>query len=885
MYFKVILFILGYWCCSFPISKAQLPEPVYRQLSVDDGLPSSEVYDIFQDDKGYLWFATDRGVCRYDGYEIKTYTTADGLIDNTVFEITPDAKGRLWFKTFSGRLSYYENDSFHSLPINDTLLHIMSSRFMSSMYVDAQDTIWMGFTGKRGGMCKATFDSVIMMEPPAIPMDSRYFIKQVDTNGFICGSPDGKQGNLSFLKIQLHHREFRVPIKPGVFYGKHISVIPLPDAGFLFYHDKDLILFRGDSILNEKSFENKIIAMSQDKGYHTWIGMYQNGAIRNPLQANPQHFLPGRSVTDILEDTEGNIWFSTLEEGIYFLPSINFKSYSTQTGLTHPFINKVVADEKGKIWLGLNNGDLNIITGSQVKTIEYPGWPIGFVSVLEPIDHDKMWVCIGYDNFQIDQQLNVKKIRFQKEYKHFNIKALYPENDSVFWAGTATSLNKIVKDRIVYDGGAHGWENWLSVIYPAGPGQLLIGTLNGLWRHHQGKYEYLGDRWPLLKNRITDLVGIGSQFWIASSGGGMLILDGDSLRQLTISDGLISTTCNALFFDPDSMLWVGTNHGLSIIPVNTDQEKPAIKNLTIRDGLISNEVNDIAVVGDSVWVGTKKGLTVFNKRLLKHQNNYQPPLLLTGLFINGSAHPVTDRLNLPYNRNYLLIKYKGLSYKNAGKLTYQYKMNGIDSTWKYTTNTSVQYPNLAPGDYTFHIAVAQDYLPEPVSPVGLNFVIQPPFWQTWWFRTFYITTILAIIYLFFRIRVLTYNRDVVRELIQTLIQKIKKEKYLFVKTVLDGSYVKIPLYKILWIEADRDYIEIVTQQQKVVIRSTLKKMDQELSGSNNFIRIHRSFIINMNYMTSVQAKSVRLNEHLIPVGKSYLKTLNHLKEVLQERSV
>jgi ligand-binding sensor domain-containing protein len=72
--------------------------------SVAEGLPSSEVYEVYQDRKGFLWFATDNGVAKFDGSQMETFHAKDGLTDPVVFSFYEDYKNRLWFRTF--RVSY-----------------------------------------------------------------------------------------------------------------------------------------------------------------------------------------------------------------------------------------------------------------------------------------------------------------------------------------------------------------------------------------------------------------------------------------------------------------------------------------------------------------------------------------------------------------------------------------------------------------------------------------------------------------------------------------------------------------------------------------------------------------------------------------------------------
>src|SRR5882757_2474613 len=82
----------------------------YFHYSVAEGLPSAETYYIFQDKKGFIWFATDNGVVRFDGKEMELFQTNEGLSDPVVFEFVEDSRERLWFRTLSGRISYFFNE-------------------------------------------------------------------------------------------------------------------------------------------------------------------------------------------------------------------------------------------------------------------------------------------------------------------------------------------------------------------------------------------------------------------------------------------------------------------------------------------------------------------------------------------------------------------------------------------------------------------------------------------------------------------------------------------------------------------------------------------------------------------------------------------------------
>ena len=104
---SILLLILTY--LSLPAQRN--PQPHFRNYSTQHGLPSPEVYFAFQDSRGYLWFGTDNGAARFDGYAFRTYDARDGLTSNVVFNIHEDVKGRIWFGTMTGEAFILERDT------------------------------------------------------------------------------------------------------------------------------------------------------------------------------------------------------------------------------------------------------------------------------------------------------------------------------------------------------------------------------------------------------------------------------------------------------------------------------------------------------------------------------------------------------------------------------------------------------------------------------------------------------------------------------------------------------------------------------------------------------------------------------------------------------
>ncbi len=102
-----------------------------------------------------MWFATDMGVSRFDGYEFQNFSTKEGLPDNTVFNIYEDYRGRIWFISFSGRLSYYQGGAIQTFEHNEALEQDVTQLFKSSFHVNPEDELYIG-TGTNGYLTIST---------------------------------------------------------------------------------------------------------------------------------------------------------------------------------------------------------------------------------------------------------------------------------------------------------------------------------------------------------------------------------------------------------------------------------------------------------------------------------------------------------------------------------------------------------------------------------------------------------------------------------------------------------------------------------------------------------------------------------------------------------
>lgn len=141
LFLAILVFAFGTF---IPNSNASVFEPYFRNYSSKHGLPSSRVYQIKQDSKGFIWMATDNGICRFDGNRFKNYTRSNGLCVNTLFGIHEDEQGLVWFYSYSGEVIYYDHslDSIICPSFNDQLKDFTFGSILNGMFT-TENTIYV----------------------------------------------------------------------------------------------------------------------------------------------------------------------------------------------------------------------------------------------------------------------------------------------------------------------------------------------------------------------------------------------------------------------------------------------------------------------------------------------------------------------------------------------------------------------------------------------------------------------------------------------------------------------------------------------------------------------------------------------------------------------
>lgn len=682
----------------------------YVHYDTKDGLAGSTVYDMCQDKDGFMWFATENGLSRFDGSVYVNYTVKDGLPDNEVLKVYADNQGRVWIGTFNKQVCYYYKGKIHN-KLNDLVLkQINLQGFLAAIVEDEDGLIAFSDATNRVLLLRTSEKNTNVSE--------LIFDHKVGISLFY--SCNGKRISISDFKNVFIYEDNKLKLlnSSEVFSGtkgqaqKYFCSYISCDGKKIKY-----ILKKPNYILTI-GYNNNLIFCS------TYDGVWDVDTVENKWRT---HYLEGKKISQITIDAEKNTWFSTMGEGVYKLSSRDIKTFkfpevgsinNTEVFSIFSFNNQVVA--------GLDHGKAVFISKEKQTVVNYSGSP---PDILRPQSNrlvsgkskSQNSILLGFDKFLLKVS-NHKNI-----YNYvYPIKSVDEVNNDSILVGTSSaalvvlSSNLKIVDTI--------WRERSTKVF-SHLNKYYIGTLAGLYEINKERtYTYLGKLHHTLTRRITDIKAMADgTLWIATADEGLVAYKNKKITAvLKDSNGLSSNICKTIYLQ-GNYLWVGTNKGLDKVDVSNNAL--AITSYSSSDGLPSNTINAVYVEDSMVYVGSPAGLTVFNEKKISSFSICR----LNMLQITAGGKEFDSLHNtLSHKANNIKFTYTAVSLKSSGDITYYYKLNGLNNDWIQTTQSTIEYPSLPPGNYTLHLYAVNKFGVKSET-IQIPFTITAPFWKTGWF--------------------------------------------------------------------------------------------------------------------------------------------------------
>lgn len=664
----------------------------FEKINITEGLSQSTVTSIFQDKQGFLWFGTQDGLNRYDGYSFLVYRTNPfdplTISDNWITCISEDSSGNIWIGTAGGGVNRFNKhtEKFTRYLSQPEINNSLSANRTRCLLVDSDNFIWIGTEGGGLNIYDPEQDAFIIYRAQANSwrgLSDNTITSLVEDNHKQLWIGTADRGLNRFDKNTGKFYHYRLERDTSTFSSKdQIRALYVDSSntlwigteqGLYFYRINQTTLQElSYSDFKETSVQRPIRFILEDRDKSIWVGTDQ-GIYRKALkdrrfqhhEHNPRNLqsLSENQVLSIIEDASGIIWIGTNAGGLnkYDRKRNVFLHYKQDplnvNSLSDNNIWEFFEDNDGLIWIGTNNGlnRFNPVNNTFRAWTAKPsengalGHP-----VVRAIQVDAQgFVWCGTDGgglYRLDRKTN-QFTAFRHEPDNPNtisddrIRALYEDENQILWIGTWNGLDALdlKHNRLTHfrhePGNNHSLsDNRIRSLYQDQRGYLWIGTYGGINVLDKQKGTFLSfkhdpDQVNSLSNDRVLCIheDRSNRLWIGTFQGlNRFDRTEGTFQHFSTADGLPNEVIYGIVEDEMGMLWLSTNNGLSRYdPSRSHLEN--FRNFDVNDGLQSNEFNGGAYLrsrSGAIYFGGINGFNKFYAQDIK-ENDHIPPVVIT----------------------------------------------------------------------------------------------------------------------------------------------------------------------------------------------------------------------------------------------------------------
>jgi len=669
---------------------AQVPKNNFVQISVDDGLPSNDINDIFQDGFGYIWLATLNGLVRYDGYNFKIYhpdiDNDASIQSNLIVSIFEDKKGDLWIGGLDGLSKYNrENDSFRFFSLSKFQSDTLRGRLgVMGISEDNAGTLWLAVSTSNWS---AIPDGVFYLDKAAGGIKKYEFSDSIHTRNML-STIVTKKGEIWFTGYKGLARLNPNSKKVKFFRPKKRTE---RNGVFTAIEDDDGMLWLGtpgnnlqrfnpvDSSFKQYSIKRQVKEYNNfnirdlvfDGNNNLWLATNSGLIYFNLQDESAHHFLPENnnpaSISSfnnqsICIDFAGSVWIGSWDKGLNRYDSLRteFKAFTHNSndpkGYGPGWAIFIEEDHKKNIWIGTGYSFINRFNKNDETFSRFPengNTPEGFISSVFEDSQKRLWFGINGYLYQFEADDNkFRELPVLRQYGQNTIHDFYEDDKGSLWFGRDDGFfsfnpNKNTIDHFTLDSfpGASQASNEVNRLIGDPNYNIWIGTNNGLFKFerqtgkisrigfNEGKHKSLSDQ--DINSLCIDKSGI---LWVGTWYGGLNRYNPQTgvTKIYTTVNGLPVNSIQGILEDEkNNTLWMSTFMGIT----RFDLKNETFLNFDTKDGVHATEFADGAYLKTSqneFLFGGSNGFTMFKPQNIK-ENVTPPKVLITDIKLSNQS--------------------------------------------------------------------------------------------------------------------------------------------------------------------------------------------------------------------------------------------------------
>ncbi len=721
LYFLIIILIL--FCTTEVFSQT----PPYYHYTSSEGLASSQVYEMIQDRNGYMWFATANGVSQFDGHNFKNYGTKDGLSSNSIICLIEGKNGEIYFGNESEGFNIYDNGkiveySKQTVRTPTVTGLLTGDDILYSYYLNNINLVTKNNTLN---LLNDLFYSDSMCINKMVKIFDDTFLAATSKGIYKFENREFKKMNISGLEDQQIFWLCR-DSENNILLGAKGKIYEIKNNEVVRTIEVDM-------------FENNnVIRIMKDTKGNIWFSIMSRGFYF--IKAGEEIIedigkktgLENKLVNNFLEDNEGNIWVSTYGEGVYCLNNLYLNNYSQKDGLSNNKVTAIDKDQSDRIFIGTLDG-LNVLEHNHFTEVLNKNnslYDNMFIFGTKCIN-DSVYVCCTHKNLYG----KISESRYENDKLFtFRSSSFYITKDSKFITGGWSNEIYVysyppvpVYNSKVFLFGDTAINNKVHCIYEDTRNNLWFGTNAGLCRITNGEKTFFYEN-EILETTIRYITeDRTNRVWFAGDKG---------VSNYSLNDSLITnysfyneydlSSSNTLSVDKYNRLWIGNMNGLYIL------DRDSVKVLNTQTGLPSNEILSFRydTLKNTMWIGTSSGFSSLDITGFDNKKLLPVNIQIRNVTAKDSVYSDFDNIIFEPNRENIHIDFTAINFSYPASVKYQYK---LEDEWINVPNDYINLSSLGKGKYNLEIR-GKVINTEWGEPKLITFTVLPTFTETFIFR-------------------------------------------------------------------------------------------------------------------------------------------------------
>lgn len=792
----------------------------FENIGREDGLAQSTISGIVQGKEGFMWFGTAEGLHRFDGYDFQIFKNdsrdTNSLANNYITSIYEDSDGFIWVGTYTGHLDRFDKKRriFRHYPFVNGIETSLNKYQINCITEDTFGNMLIGLDGggivvynKKNGAWKS-----YTTKNSKLPNDYvKSFSKEANGLGIWIGTLQGI--------ILYNNQKFRSFRSLEAFSNQYVNDI-------LHYKSKLYVVTNGQGLQIWDTKTDVVVPIpsprirganlttfvTRDNNGGLWIGTNGAGVMRFygdkyvTYTNNPYDYQS--IIGDVghvgYVDNQGSIWFGCNTGISKYNPNLKifnlFKDFLHKGKLTNNVVYSIYESSDGFIWLGTLGGGLARFNPKTEQIVIYPVIKDGDIetkavrSIFED-QYGTLWIGSRDEGlFSLNRETNTFT-HHPPQREEINIRTIWnimEDSDGNLWLGTKWGLamfNRETRKYVVYQSQVLNNNPIYQILEDKDRKELILITFRtGLHIFNKEKEDLINmqhatDSTSPSVNAMMCIEPLGNDsFLIGTYSGGLNLFDRKALtfKSITTQDGLPNDVVYGILKGNERTYWLSTNAGL----IEYNMPENTFKSYDLSHYLQGLEFNEGAywkARDGTLYFGGQDGFNFFKTAQIPRKSP-SPKMVFTS-FKKGNTEVdlgtdinYVSEVKISFNENLISFGFSALSFSNVKENNYEYKLENFDNQWINSgSRREAFYTHLSPGVYTFRVRASNHLGLWSTEDRSIKVIVEPPYWQTWWFRILIGLLVVGLLTLIFRQRTRSISKSYQHKLVDLELKALRSQ--------------------------------------------------------------------------------------------------------------